>query len=92
MILRRPGRESGLKSERLGHRPLPGIKRNERNISRLLGNVEGRRDMPQVCAPQVASFQYRCKFRGQRSVWQDPFDAGDETCRKANLLTCECRP
>ena len=51
MILRRPGRESGLKSERLGHRPLPGInKRNERNISRLLGNVEGRRDMPQVCA------------------------------------------
>ena len=89
---RRPGRESGLKTERLGRYPLSGIKRDERNISQLLGNVEGRRNVPQVRPPQVTSCQYCCQFRGQRPFRQNPFDARDETCPEADSLTGECRP
>ena len=43
-----------MEPERLGDGPPPMVERNERDIARLRGRVEGGCDMPQVGSPQVA--------------------------------------
>ena len=48
--------------------------------------------MPEICAFQIACFEYRSQLGGEGPVGQYPFDAGDETCGKIGLLTRARRP
>ena len=53
---------------------------------------EGRRDMPQVGASQVACFE-RCRVLGsKRPVGQNPFDPRDGTFPEVQILACEYCP
>ena len=51
--------KSGLESETLGHGLLSTVERYEGHLGRLRGDVERRRDVPQVGASQVARVQDR---------------------------------
>ena len=87
---RPPGGEaSAARAEGGGGVLLPPVQRDEGEALRLAGDVEGRGDLPQVGASEVAGVQRRRELGRQRPVGQYPLDAGDEVGLEGETLAAE---
>ena len=78
--------------ERLGDVALPRVQRGEYEIAGPGGGVQGRREMPQIGAAQVARFEHGREFGAERPVGQHPFDPRDRVLPKRQGFARERRP